>query len=165
MTVSIYLDGMSCCETEDFRELTKSMRAALHNPLIARPTMGIYEQITLFGTTLETRYSALATSGEWGGAEKKSSFFHAGKNKNNLPSTSARQQKSAPAPPQSCASGGSDYVSAKERHYINMAGADSFCMDDVAEGDVSESGDGPGDNKNETISAFVAVGLEQLLKE
>ena len=97
MTVSHYLEGMTKCETENFRKVVQNMEAALHNPLIPRPNMSIYEQITMFGATLATRYSALAiTAGQWGGVEKKSSFFHAGKNgknNSNSPSSSARQHK------------------------------------------------------------------------
>ena len=59
MTVSSYLEGMAHCETEDFRDLVKSLRASIHNPLIMQPTLNIHEQVALFGKTLEDRYNAI----------------------------------------------------------------------------------------------------------
>jgi hypothetical protein len=81
-TVDKYLNGMTFCSNDEFKQTVLSIRGSLYNPLLdITATYTIPAQLDMFGSALEQKFTALTTIGQWTGAHHKASAFKALQNK------------------------------------------------------------------------------------
>jgi hypothetical protein len=77
--IEYFLNGMSACSSEDFREVCRLQLGFLSNPIYSDWALGrdLLTQLDRFTTTLEGKNSALSTLQKWDGSSHKASVFKA----------------------------------------------------------------------------------------
>ena len=77
--IEYFLNGMSVCSSEEFKEVCRSQLGFLSNPIYSDWALGrdLLTQSDRFATTLEGKYSALSTLKKWDGSLYKASVFRA----------------------------------------------------------------------------------------